>query len=97
MSDTITHIAGVRLNAAGRIVQRCSLCGAKLCDSRGVAMPTPPEYAGFSEDEKAEWFDKNFSCWPVGRLVQVDAGNPTRSSLLPDDDRLPKDSCIEFA
>jgi hypothetical protein len=97
MADTLTHIAGVRLNVCGRIIQRCSLCGAKLCDSDGASMPVPPEYEGFSNDEKLKWFDDNFSSWPVSRLVQIDAGNPTRSSLLPDDDRLPKDSCIEFS
>lgn len=86
MADTLTHIAGVRLDVCGRVVQRCSLCGAKLCDSEGVAMPlnpdgTPPE----------------FPTWPIGRLVQVEAGNPTRYSLLPDSDKLPEDSCIDFA
>lgn len=83
---TLTHIAGVRLNVCGRVIQRCSLCGAKLCDSLNVAMPlnsdgTVPE----------------FSTWEVGRLVQVETGNPTRYSLLPDTDKLPDDSCVEFA
>lgn len=86
MAGTVTHIAGVRLNAAGRIIQRCSLCGAKLCDSEGVAMP-------FDEDGS----EPTFATWETGRLVQVDAGNPTRSSLLPDTDKLPEDSCLPFA
>jgi len=34
-----THIAGPRIEACGRIIQRCSLCGEKLCDSKNVAMP----------------------------------------------------------
>lgn len=86
MSETLTHIAGVRLDVCGRVVQRCSLCGAKLCDSEGAMMPVGPN------GEPPE-----FLTWPVGRLVQVEAGNPTRSSLLEDTDRLPPDSCIDFA
>lgn len=84
--DTITHISGIRLDVCGRIIQRCSLCGAKLCDSKNVAMP-------LNEDGTVP----EFPSWPVGRLIQVDAGNPTRSSLLPDSHKLPEDSCVEFA
>ena len=32
----------------------------------------------------------------VGRLVQVEEGNPTRYSLLPDTDKLPDDSCLDL-
>lgn len=83
--NTITHIAGVRLDVCGRIIQRCSLCGAKLCDSEGCVMPM-----------KADGSGPVFLTWEMGRLVQVQAGNPTRSSLLPDTDKLPDDSCLEF-
>lgn len=86
MSDTITHISGITLTVCGRVIQRCSLCGAKLCDSEGAAMP-------LNEDGSAP----EFATWPTGRLVQVETGNPTRYSLLPDTDKLPDDSCIEFA
>lgn len=86
MSDTITHIAGVRLDVCGRVIQRCSLCGAKLCDSLNTAAPLNPDGTV-----------PEYPTWPVGRLVQVDAGNPTRSLLLHDTDKLPSDSCIEFA
>lgn len=83
---TLTHIAGARLDIGGRVIQRCSLCGAKLCDSEGVAMPVGP-----GEEPPT------FPTWEVGRLVQVEAGNPMRASLLPDTDKLPPDSCIDFA
>lgn len=86
MAETITHIAGVTLNVCGRVIQRCSLCGAKLCDSEGTAAPLNPDGS-----------EPGFPTWETGRLVQVEAGNPTRSSLLPDTDKLPDDSCIEFA
>lgn len=82
----MTHIAGVRLDIDGRIIQRCSLCGAKLCDSENVAMPM-----------NADGSVPTFPTWEVGRLVEVETGNPTRFSLLPDSDQLPKDSCLEFA
>ncbi len=86
MSDTVTHISGIRLDVCGRVIQRCSLCGAKLCDSEGAMMVV-------NQDGSVP----EFATWPIGRLVQVEAGNPTRSSLLEDSDRLPPDSCIEFA
>ena len=84
--QTLTHIAGVRLDVCGRVIQRCSLCGAKLCDSLNTASPL-----------NADGSVPEFPTWPVGRLVQVDAGQPTRSSLLPDTDKLPDDSCLDFA
>lgn len=86
MSDTITHIAGVRLDVRGRVIQRCSLCGAKLCDSEGAMMLV-----------EADGSPPKFPTWETGRLVQVEVGNPTRYSLLPDTDKLPDDSCLEFA
>jgi hypothetical protein len=85
-AGTLTHIAGPALNVCGRTVQRCSLCGAKLCDSEGTAAPLNPDGSA-----------PGFPTWPVGRLVQVETGNPTRYSLLPDTDKLPDDSCLEFA
>ena len=86
MSDTLTHIAGVRLDIDGRVIQRCSLCGAKLADSFGSCRVANDDG---SVDE--------YPTWETGRLVQVEVGNPTRYSLLPDSDKLPKDSCLEFA
>lgn len=83
---SVTHIAGVRLDVCGRVIQRCSLCGAKLCDSENVAMPVGPDGSL-----------PGFPTWETGRLVQIETGNPTRSVLLPDTDRLPDDSCLEFA
>jgi hypothetical protein len=81
--ETVTHISGVRLDVCGRIIQRCSLCGAKLCDSLNAAAPLNPDGSA-----------PEFPTWPTGRLVQVKEGNPTRWSLLPDTDKLPDDSCL---
>ena len=80
-----THIAGPRIEACGRIVQRCSLCGEKLCDSHGVMMAENPDGSA-----------PRFATWEVGRLVQVTHGNPTRYLLLEETDKLPKDTCFDL-
>jgi hypothetical protein len=80
---TTTHLAGPAITVGGRVIQRCSLCGEKLCDNLNMAAP-------INEDGSVP----EFPTWKVGRLVQVESGNPTRWSLLEDTDKLPKDSCI---
>ncbi len=84
-AETISHFAGPRMDICGRIVQRCTVCGAKLCDSLNTAAPLNPD--GSAPD---------FPTWTPGAIVQVEAGNPTRYSLLPDTDKLPADACVEF-
>lgn len=83
--NSTTHIIGPAITACGRIVQRCSLCGEKLCDSLNVAMPFGPN------GELPE-----FPTWPIGRLLRVSGGNPTRWLLLEDTDKLPDDSCFNL-
>ena len=87
MSDLVstTHIAGPAITACGRVVQRCSLCGEKLCDSKNVMAPTGPNGE-----------PPTFPTWEQGRLVRVTRGNPTAWHLLPDTDKLPDDSCIDL-
>jgi len=81
---TTTHIAGVRLDVCGRVIQRCSLCGFKLCDSLGTMQPI------------IDGKDPFFPTWETGRLIQVEEGNPTRWLMLPDTDKLPDDSCLSL-
>jgi hypothetical protein len=83
--DTVTHIAGPTITACGRHIQRCSLCGEKLCDSKGQMAPL-----------NSDGSPPTFPSWETGRLVRVTAGNPTHFKLLPDTDRLPTDSCIHL-
>jgi hypothetical protein len=83
MPETITHFVGPRMDVCGRIIQRCTVCGARLCDSQDVMMPyqldgRPGEYA----------------TWPEGRVIRVTLGNPTRTEVLPDNERLPSDACV---
>lgn len=86
MSDAIVHIAGARMIVCGRVIQRCSVCGAKLCDSEGVMMPVGP-------DGKPPVFPT----FPENRLIEVSAGQPTRHLVLPDTDRYPENGCVELA
>lgn len=83
--ESITHIAAGALCMAGRWIQRCGVCGWKLCDSKNVAIPnnrdgTPGEYI----------------CFPPGRLVRVVSGNPTSFQVLEDTDKIPEDSCLSL-
>lgn len=83
---TVTHIAGAPITLGGnypRVIQRCSLCGEKLVDSKGMMAPVGPDGTAPS-----------VGTWEVGRLIQVEGGNPTRFSLLPDSEQLPDDSCL---
>jgi hypothetical protein len=80
---SITHIAGGAITVSGRTIQRCSLCGEILVDSRGCAVPQNPD-GTFPE----------IGTWQPGRLVRVSGGNPTRYELLDDTDKLPEDSCL---
>lgn len=83
---TIVHISGDVFHVCGRTIQRCGVCGAKLCDSLNVAMPL-----------NLDGTEPVFPTFPPGRLIEVEAGNPTRLLVLPDTDRVPENSCLEFA
>lgn len=83
---SVTHIAGPAITACGRLVQRCSLCGEKMVDSKNTMVPCNPN--GSAPDP--------IPTWPVGRLVNFSGGNPDHQSLLDDTDKLPEDSCINL-
>lgn len=83
---SVTHIAGNRLDIRGRVIQRCSLCGEKLIDNLHEAGPYRAD--GSISDARATW--------PVGRLIRVTDGNPSRSVVLDDTDKLPDDSCLDM-
>lgn len=83
--NSTTHITGPTVTVCGRVVQRCSLCGEKLCDSKGVMMP-------LNKDGSVPVF----ATWEVGRLVRVTPGFPTSFVLLEDMHELPMDSCLDL-
>lgn len=39
----LVHVAGIAMKVQGRLIQRCAVCGEKLCDSRGQAAPLKPD------------------------------------------------------
>lgn len=82
---SVTHIAGPEITIGGRRMrQRCSWCGATLIDYdlTRVAVQVRP-----GEEPRLP------GTWEVGRLVRVDAGNPTIGQLLEPTDELPDDAC----
>ena len=86
--STVTHCAGPPVTIGGRVIQRCAVCGEKLCDSLGAAMPLPEE-----------GIDPVFPTWKQAGLVQIEPGTPTRSSLVGDllsTKPLPDDFCLQL-
>lgn len=79
--NTVTHIAGLVVRAFGRTIQRCSLCGEKLCDSRDEEQKT-----GYATTSPAE-----MPVWCPGALVQWDDG---QWGQLVGVHKLPPDSCF---
>ena len=55
------HLAGTVVGLAGRVIQRCLICGEKLLDSKGSSAPV-------DMDGKTP----TFPTWPVGGWVEVD-------------------------
>jgi hypothetical protein len=78
---SFTHVAAAPVNAEGRIIQRCALCGFKLLDSQGVEMHAP-------EGQPVPVF----TTWEPGRLVKVTAD--AVQVMLPKAKHLPPDSCL---
>ena len=86
-----SHLAGVVVQVCDRVIQRCSICGAVLADSKNTAAP-------LNEDGSIP----EFPTWEVGRFVRVTPGNPTSYVLLDvvtnpnGDNKLPPDACFDL-
>lgn len=84
--DTVSHLVGPDVVIEGRDIQRCLVCGEKLCDSRGVMMAMRPDGT-----------PDTFAVFPICVFVRVTVGqNPTRYEVLDDKATLPDDSCISL-
>lgn len=85
--DTVSHVAGPSMNIRGRIIQRCMVCGEKLCDSKNTASPLNE---GGSVPE--------FPTWCVGDIVQTSVNeNPRRyirTAHVDDGGPIEEDCCI---
>lgn len=83
------HLAGNAVVLDGRVIQRCLICGEKLCDSLNVAMPVMPNGQ-----------PGRFCTWGVGAWIEQD-GN--RTSLVAETDtprfsaeEIPPGCCIDL-
>lgn len=79
----LTHIAGAQVQVGSRIRQRCSWCGAMLCDYdlERIAVligqdPTP-------------------AMWETGRLIEV-GGNASWQLDHEDGDEIPDSACARI-
>jgi hypothetical protein len=83
VSVPITHIAGGQVRVGTRLRQRCSWCGALLCDYdlERIAVPVGQDPAP--------------AMWETGRLVEVDGG---MSVVLDheDGDEIPANACARI-
>jgi hypothetical protein len=79
----ITHVAGAQVQVGSRIRQRCSWCGAVLCDYDLERIAVP------------EGQDPTPAMWETGRLVEVDG---SVSVLLEHEDGadLPGNACARI-
>jgi len=84
--ETVTHVAGPVARVHERAIQRCAICGEKLCDNLGQAGPLQPDGR-----------PPRFLTWPERALVQVTSGNPTQFLVVGDfveTANLPDDFCL---
>lgn len=81
---TVTHLTGGVVWANGRKIQRCQICGEKLCDSLSVTDWLP------SDAPEIE-----FPTWEPDRLLRHTVrGRVYQWAYLPEGNDLPDDSCI---
>lgn len=80
---TLVHIAGAQVQVGSRLRQRCSWCGATLCDYdlERVAVP--------------EGQDPRPGMWETGALVEVD-GNASWVLEHKDGDEIPDSACARL-
>lgn len=81
---SVTHVAGpvVRIGcgcAGTRIIQRCAVCGEKLCDNVNTSMPLNPDG---TQPEFPTWAEGNF-VWHEGNGWHLIG--PFESEPMPED------------
>lgn len=79
----ITHIAGHQVQVGSRLRQRCSWCGAVLCDYDLERIAVP------------EGQDPTPSMWETGKLIRVDG---PMSVIVEHEDgaELPPEACAQL-
>jgi hypothetical protein len=63
MPETITHFVGPRMDVCGRIIQRCTVCGAKICDTGSAEQVAR---SAMNASETIMWEPENYA-WRAGR------------------------------
>jgi hypothetical protein len=82
--NTVSHLAGPWVDFGGRIIQRCVVCGEKLCDNKNTAQPL-----------NADGSVPTFPTFERGHFIQVSVGeNPRRLVDIGESEKIPPDSCI---
>lgn len=83
-SVTVTHLTGGVIWANGRKIQRCAICGEKLCDSATVTDYLPSDAT-----------EIEFPTWEPDRLVRHTVkGQVCQWEYLGATGDLPDDSCL---
>lgn len=82
-TGAITHIAGAQVQVGSRLRQRCSWCGAVLCDYDLTRIAVP---AGQ---------DPTPGMWETGRLVEVD-GNASWVVEHEEGAEIPANACARL-
>lgn len=82
---SVTHVAGPEIGIAGRGIQRCMWCGAKMCDSLGAMTPTNPDGS-----------PPIFLFFGKGRLIQTDGNRMLDIGDFMEVKKLPADFCLDL-
>lgn len=86
------HLAGTPVTLGDRVIQRCFICGMKLCDNLGAMAPVGPNGEAPA-----------FPTFGVGDWIEVTPGNPTvyrsvgktESPQITEGD-VPENCCLEM-
>ena len=92
---SVTHIAGPVVTIGCRRIQRCSVCGEKMCDNlpylQGrMAFPEPQESEGLCPSGL-----DTMSTWEPAELVRFE-GDAQYAILHIDGESVPEDCCIDL-
>ena len=87
-----THLAGNTVRLGDRAIQRCLICGYKLCDNLGTMVPVRPDGSA-----------PPFVTFGIGVWVEVTEGSPIALRVVGetdspsfDDHQIPNGCCIDL-
>lgn len=80
-----THVAGPTIQIQNRIIQRCAICGEKLCDNLNTMAPLNPDGS-----------PPGFPTWAEQALIQIDGNRSLVIGEFHQAEGFPKDFCLEL-